>query len=97
MRGHHLCFGAILLNHLPTPTKQGIKMDTVENSHLQKNFQGKKKNILEDTVKVGLKDIQDSSEPQISMIHRVARSTDSKKSSLFLAGIAIASFMRMTM
>jgi hypothetical protein len=58
--------GILFKNHLQ-PTKQDIKTDTVENSHLQKNFQGRKKNILKDTVKVGPRDIQDSTEPQINL------------------------------
>lgn len=78
MRGNNLCFGTILLNHHPKPTKQGIKMDIVENSRLQRSFQGRKETILKDTAKVGLRDIQDSSELQTRTICRVARSTDSK-------------------
>ena len=57
-----------LLNYHLTPTKQGIKMDIVGDSRPQRNFQGRKKTILKDTVKVGLMDIQDSSELPIRML-----------------------------
>ena len=62
------CLRMIIFNNHLQPTKQDIKMDTVENSHLQKSFQGRKKNILKDTVKVGTRDVQDNTELQIRMI-----------------------------
>jgi hypothetical protein len=48
-------------------------MDTVEDRHLQKNVQGKKTNIVKDTVKVGSRDFQDSTEQQIRMIFNLSR------------------------